>query len=238
LEPLESQSLKQLFVNQVIEQILTGAIRTGERMPSEREIAERMQISRNVVRVGLAELCALGFLRVEPRRGAYVSDFLRDGNILMLDAISAMELHIPPKVFQNILELRMMTLCPSAAKCAKKRTDADLARMRAILDEQAGLSDEQHGEFARLDFAYHKEIYIVSGNAFYPMFLNSIIQLHREMATAFYEALPGKAPVKTLHKQIYGAIENRDQETAERATREVLELGNTVMAQLSYLPKQ
>ena len=66
---LYAPSLKDLFVAQLQEKILSGELAVGTRLPSEREIAEQMQVSRAVVNNGMAQLSRQGFLEVRPRQG-------------------------------------------------------------------------------------------------------------------------------------------------------------------------
>lgn len=236
MHPLQVQSLKELFVNNIIEQILTGSLKKGERLPSERVIAEEMQISRNVVRVGLAELTALGFLRVEPRRGTYVGDYQRDGNMAMLDAICRSPVPVTPDILYNLLDFRMTVMVKAAGRCAETRTRGDINRMEKLLEEQDTLQNGDNSEFTRIDYEFHKEMYITSGNSIYTMIHNSIRTLYLSMAGAFYEALQDKTPVRHRHRQILEAIRRRDPEGAEQGMLEVLEMGNRMMKELSYLP--
>ena len=88
-EKLSSPSLKDLFIRQIQEMILSGELLVGSKLPPERTLAEQMRISRTVVNSGLAELAEQGFLEVRPRQGTYVADYRRQGNLDTLTAISA-----------------------------------------------------------------------------------------------------------------------------------------------------
>jgi DNA-binding FadR family transcriptional regulator len=232
------ENLKDFFVNEMVQQILTGKLQIGDKLPSERVISENMKISRNVVRVGLSELAALGFLHTEARKGTFVTDYLREGNILTLDAVRHAKVPTTPKILNSMLDFRWITLCESAAQCALHRTGDDLERLRAIIDEQSKLDNTDNEAFVRLDFIYQKEIYIVSGNILYPMIQNSISAMHHTLALEFYKMFADKEPVKKCHREIYRGIEQQDPDIAKQWMREVLQLGNDVMAQLSYLGKE
>ena len=90
-ERLSAPTLKSLFVSQLQDKILSGEIPIGTALPSERELAAQMQVSRAVVNSGLAELAEEGFLEIQPRRRTFVSDYRRNGNISTL--IALMEYH-------------------------------------------------------------------------------------------------------------------------------------------------
>lgn len=67
--------------------ILSGKLKTGEKLPPERQLAEEMQVSRAVVNGGIADLQRMGFLIVKPRSGTYVADYRRTGTIETLLSI-------------------------------------------------------------------------------------------------------------------------------------------------------
>ena len=60
-------SIKELFVQQLEGMILSGQLQPGEKLPTERELADEMKISKTVVHEGLRELHRLGFLNIASR---------------------------------------------------------------------------------------------------------------------------------------------------------------------------
>ena len=86
-QKLYAPSLKELFIRQLQERILSGELPLGSRLPAERELSEQMQVSRAVVNGGIAELARQGFLEVRPRQGTFVADYRRNGNMDTLLAI-------------------------------------------------------------------------------------------------------------------------------------------------------
>ena len=80
-EPIEAASLTDLFIEQMEQKIFTGELKAGDRLPPEREIAKSMQISQTIVNNGLAVLAGRGLLKVVPRKGTFVSDYLNEGGL-------------------------------------------------------------------------------------------------------------------------------------------------------------
>ena len=78
---LSSPSLKDLFVKEIENMILSGKLSIGDKLPSERELADQMDVSRVVINSGLAELSKVGFIDIKPRIGAFVSDYRRKGTV-------------------------------------------------------------------------------------------------------------------------------------------------------------
>ena len=63
-EKLQTASLKELFISSVEDKILSGELPIGAQLPTERELAEMMDVSRGVVNSGIAEMAHKGFLEV------------------------------------------------------------------------------------------------------------------------------------------------------------------------------
>ena len=80
-------SIRELFVQQVVGMILSGQLRPGDRLPTERELADDMKISKTAVHEGIRELHRLGFLDVTSRRGVSVADYAQTGTVDTLLAI-------------------------------------------------------------------------------------------------------------------------------------------------------
>ena len=66
---LSAPSLKELFVQEMENMILSGKLAIGSKLPPERELAKAMQVSRAVVNAGLNEMEAKGFVEIRPRVG-------------------------------------------------------------------------------------------------------------------------------------------------------------------------
>ena len=80
-QKLSAPSLKELFVTQLENKILSGELKVGEKLPSERELATSMQVSRAVVNAGISEMEQKGFLIVRPRVGTFVEDYRKNGSL-------------------------------------------------------------------------------------------------------------------------------------------------------------
>ena len=61
---INALSIKELFISQIEEMILSGELEPGEKLPTEREIADEMNISKTIVHEGIRELSRIGFLDV------------------------------------------------------------------------------------------------------------------------------------------------------------------------------
>ena len=82
-------TIKELFIERIEGMIFSGTLKPGDRLPSERDLAEQMKISKTIVHLGLEDLARMGFIEVTPRRGTVVADFAETGNLETLMRFSA-----------------------------------------------------------------------------------------------------------------------------------------------------
>ena len=67
---INTLSIKELFISQIEEMILSGELKPGDKLPTERELADEMNISKTIVHDGIRELARIGFLDVISRKGS------------------------------------------------------------------------------------------------------------------------------------------------------------------------
>ena len=86
IEPIQVQSLKEACVARLEQMILSGELTIGERLPSERDFAAKLNVSRPVLHQALVDLETKGLVQIIPRRGVFISDYRRDGSLAMLSS--------------------------------------------------------------------------------------------------------------------------------------------------------
>ena len=136
--PIVAPSIRELFIQQVEGAILSGQLKPGDRLPTERELADTMHISKTVVHEGLRELHRLGFLDIASRRGVTVADYAQTGSLETLMAIMDYHGGLPDeKTARSIVD---------TADCAIGR---DAARL--VVDGLEGFRDdyEEHVQHHR-----------------------------------------------------------------------------------------
>ncbi|MGN1157819.1 MAG: FadR/GntR family transcriptional regulator [Agathobacter sp.] len=181
-QKITAPSLRTLFVEQLEHMILSGQLQIGEKLPSERQLAEAMQVSRGVVNGGLSELEKKGFLEVRPRSGTYVADYRRKGTIDTL--ISIINYHdgiITDDVIRSILELRIALDTLAVQLCIDHITDSDLELLREQV-EKIKHATSNH-EAAEAAFAFQHEFALLSGNTLIPL----VFQTFRPIVISMWE---------------------------------------------------
>ena len=180
-QEISSPSLRKLFVQQLEGLILSGELRPGDRLPTERELADEMKISKTVVHEGLRELHQLGFLQVESRKGVTVADYAQTGSLETLMAIMDYHGGLPDKkTASSILDLRYYLEAPALRQLAAHHTPGDLAALRALQQKAEEASLSGVGPLAEALLRYHRGVTFLSGNTITPLIFNAFARINLE----------------------------------------------------------
>ena len=152
------KTLVTQVVDAILDDIVAGTIAIGDGLPSEAEIAETHDVSRLTVREAIRTLQAQGVLQVKTGKGSYVnpvSEWTSFEAVLRVSAAGSSD----GDVAVQLLELRRIFEIGATALAAERRTDADLIRMSALLEEMRiahSRNDVPH--FVEADIAFHDVI--------------------------------------------------------------------------------
>ena len=194
-------SIKELFVQQLEGMILSGQLRPGDKLPTERELADAMKVSKTVVHDGLRELHRLGFLNIASRRGVTVADYAQTGSLETLRAIMDFHGGIPDaKTAGSILQLRYYLEGPAMEELAARHTAADMAALRALQRQAEQAAQESVDTLAEALFRYRLGITFLSGNTITPLIFNAFTQVNLEFWREYVEAYGVEACLDTLRR--------------------------------------
>lgn len=174
---IDAPSIKELFLSQMEEMILSGELKPGDKLPPERELADTMGISKTVVHEGIRELSRRGFLDVLSRKGVHVADYTRTGNLDTLFAMIRYRGGMPDrKILISLLDTRLYLECPALRILCERQEPADLAKLSEILDAVRKALDLDITDFASALFLYRRTIVTLTGNCISPLVMNAFFQ--------------------------------------------------------------
>jgi GntR family transcriptional repressor for pyruvate dehydrogenase complex len=218
-KPIRQFRISEEVLSQLKESILLGKFKSGEKLPSERELTEEFQVSRGVIREAIRILEITGFvtLRQGPTGGAFVTDLSFDhvGNAF-LDLFLSNKVSIP-----ELANVRLFV----------EPEVGGLAALNATEEDRKRLTEAQEGEFLSVSTTtariiqfqrVHHVIAESCQNHFYEAISKSMLRLTFEVVGAVdpdHEALhmPGE------HKHIIDAIINANAEAARAAMQTHME---------------
>ncbi|MBN2503288.1 MAG: FadR family transcriptional regulator [Anaerolineales bacterium] len=236
LDPVKVQSLPEACIQKLEALILSGTLEIGQRLPSERQLAEMLDVSRPVVHQALVELAAKGLIEIRPRKGVYVNDYRLSGSTAILDSLFRyQEGDFSPNLLHSLIQARLLIEVKAAELAASNYTLAQLYQLRCIHESQTQLSQDDLEEIVELDFHFHLWVAVTSANLIYPLLLNSLKNVHANLAGRFYQhASPAMIQeVFDFHEKLIQAIEAHNAELAARIMTEMLEHGEKHLLRLN-----
>jgi len=218
IAPIKSTRIYQEIVRQVKAMIAEGRLRSGDRLPPERDLAEKFLVSRTSVREALRALESLGLIEIRPGEGTFVREVSIDALVepLALVMVSQRE------AIGELFEARRLLEPAIAALAAERATPDEVQEMTRILEEQAKEVAGGKTGFAQ-DAAFHAAIGVAARNRAITRVAQSLMDL---LAQSREESIgtPGR-PTRSHedHRRILAAIKRRDREGARTAMLDHLE---------------
>lgn len=215
LKPIKTDSLKEVFIARFEELILSGQLAIGQKLPSERELALQLGVSRPVVHEGLVDLQTKGLVAMKPRVGTVVNDYRAQGSLAILTSLLAYHRgRVEPKLLDGLLAMRRLIELETARLAARHRTDAHLASFRELLAQEATARPSDIAKVTELDYAFHHLIAMASDNMIYPLFLNSFQEVYTNLTGQFFANPIVVDTVFAFHRDLAAAITDQDETAA------------------------
>lgn len=199
-----SESLKSGFIEKIKSKILSGELKPGDRLPSERELASLMGLSRGSVNQGILDLERMGFLKIVPRKGTFVSEYGENATPETLAAIMSYDsAAFDPDIFKDFMELRIIIERDSVRLICLDH-DTEKLKLLEKAEEEVYSSDE--GNKAEAVYQYHKCLADISGNRAYTLVFQSFSKMIRNLIAEHYkdkkEAEESQSKIEKLTKFI------------------------------------
>jgi GntR family transcriptional activator of glc operon len=198
--------------------IADGVLKSGQLLPSERRLTEKLGVSRTALREGLRLLRARGIIRTEQGKGSYVAQ------IAQVDAEPLVHLfHSQPRTLYDLLEVRALLEGESARLAALRGTEADFIMIRRRYEAMLAAHSQNADAttHAHLDHAFHLSICEASHN---PVLVHTLQALNDLMLGSvfacvnnLYHREPHKREIDRQHAALYEAVVNREPAEAHRA---------------------
>jgi GntR family transcriptional regulator, transcriptional repressor for pyruvate dehydrogenase complex len=206
-------------VAHVRELIERGALKPGDRLPAERDLALKVGVSRPTIRAGLRTLAAMGVVRSRHGSGTYIPDGPPAFNTDALSFLAALHGFTRDEMYEarRILEV-------GAAGLAAERSTAE--QVATLAEEVASLfaSMQNPQVFLVHDINFHRGVAAASGNPIVASLVEMVSALYyeRRRETAVRASERDLRDAAEAHRRIYQAIRGRDADTARRAMHDHL----------------
>lgn len=181
VERMDSQSVSDRIKNLLIDYLMTGRLKAGDRLPTELEFAAQLGVGRNSIREAIKMLSSLGIIDIRRGEGTFISETITDSTLNPLIIQLAMSQKSP----QELIELRIFFDTAVAELVLEKMEDEDLQALVRINDQLKALVesvDPDVGGLCDLDMRFHVELINMTHNSLiqkigetvYALFFSSI----------------------------------------------------------------
>lgn len=219
-QPIAHSRSAEEVAHQIEALVLEGVLRSGDQLPGERELAQRVAVSRPIVREAIALLEARGLLIRHHGGGTFVGDVI--GQVFSEPVAALLPDH--PKATADYLEYRREIEAIAAGLAAERATRYDLEMLEDVTARMASAHDG--GDFeaeAQADVEFHSLVGEMAHNL---VLLHTLRSCYRLLSRGvfdnrlrLYETEGGRQALFDQHMAIAGAIRSGDAKTASQAAR-------------------
>jgi len=213
LKPIKTRKIYEEIIDQLKQLIVSGQLKPGDRLPSERDLVESLRVSRASIREALSALEMMGLLEVRSGEGTYVRELKPESVVEPLSWMLSME----KGTVLELLEVRKILEVQAVGIAAERITEDDLTKLDSALNEMIrDLQNSDGGE--KSDLLFHFTITRATHNKILIRLMDTISDMMKHMLkSSRAELYKGKYTPELLleeHMRIFDAIKSRDSELA------------------------
>lgn len=172
----EAATVSRRVHDSLRQRILEGDLKPGDRIPSERVLAEEYGVNRHAVREALKRLEQAGLIRITHGGATRVLDWRDSGGLEVLLDLGGDQVEPPTELVRSVLEMRASIGVDAARLCAERAGESERSQVEQLGERAAALVGS--GDNAMLDQAFAEfwlAIVAGSGNIAYRLSLNSLL---------------------------------------------------------------
>jgi GntR family transcriptional regulator, transcriptional repressor for pyruvate dehydrogenase complex len=212
---VQTSRLYEQIVQQIEESIHKGALKAGDQLPAERELAEQFGVSRTAVREAVKALREKGLVEAYPGRGTFITSETSNTIRITLDRMlktGQLEGTLQLVEVREILEPEIAAL---AAVRADDETIRELRDAVRVMDE----SGDDPDAYIEADLDFHLALAEAAANPIILSLIDSIVAVLREQRMRIFKVDGGPTRGQYHHKKILDAVEHRNVSAAREAMR-------------------
>lgn len=201
-----------------IERLILKKLQPGDKLPSERELAETLGVSRGSIRDAIRSLELMGMVAPRQGTGTIVCEITAGSLVNPLsNALKRKE-----ELIGELLDFRKMLEPPLAGRAATHASPDEISEMEEILERQQEKLREGDSAIAE-DSEFHYSIALASGNSVVLKLLDTLMDLLRDTRERSLQVEGRPQKSLTSHRRILSAIKRHDPEAAKSAMRRHIE---------------
>ncbi len=216
LNKSESYDIQKIIISKIGDLINYKNLEPGDKLPSERMLSEKFEVSRSTVREAIQKLEFYGLLKSMPQSGTFVANI----GVIAMNGMIEDILRLEDPDFKSLVETRILLELKTVRLAALRRTDEDLVHLKNTLDAYRVKVLKGH-DAVQEDLLFHLAIAKASGNSTMNTFMLTITP---EIITNFekYHVCNKDLPIIGIkqHEDIFEAIKNQKPQLAKSKMKE------------------
>lgn len=211
----DNKKIQNVIISKIREHINYKNLEPGDKLPSERMLSEKFEVSRSNVREAIQKLEFYGLLKSKPQSGTFVANI----GVVAINGMIDDILSLKDPDFKSLVETRILLELKIVSLASKRRTNEDLKRLKGALD--AYQAKVMNGEDSvQEDLLFHLAIAKAAGNSTMETFM---LRITPEIITNFEKHHvcdeSQKLSAISEHQYIFDAIEKQDSQLAKDAMK-------------------
>jgi DNA-binding FadR family transcriptional regulator len=222
--PIVKTSISKQIAEQLRHAIVQGKFQTGERLPTEDELARRYGVSRATVREALKRLAAQNLIRSRrgPAGGNFVTQPTHEELAESLSGAATLLVGLGSMSIDEIIEARRVLQGGCLKLAIDKATDEQIAQVAQALERQSepSLSDEA---FCQADVAFHRALVDASDNGMIRFVMYAIIEALVPITNMVLSYVKERDEIIRLHRHLLKSLQEKSQENIAQAFERLLD---------------
>ena len=218
-QPYKGRRAFEDIAAEIKDAILSNRLSIGDRLPSERDLAEQFQVGRVTIREAFRTLETMGLIQV--KKGSRGGAFVRASDPDAMASMIMNRLQLEGTTHDQMIEARMGLECAIMSSAIKHATEKDIGRIKEDIEVSKDVLKPEHaGEIVARMINFHILLAEASHNIPYKMFIRSMMQWASRKLRDWVPSPEEQKYSYSSHKETCEAIEARDDRLAQRLRRE------------------
>lgn len=221
-KPVKNMKVYEQVVDQIKEMVRVGQIKKGDKLPTERVMAEELQVSRTSIREAMRALEVVGLIESRQGAGNYIREEFDD---VLLEPLSIVFM-LQNGTNKDIFELREVLELSTIFLSVMRISDEELKKLGELVERFKTSRDEE--ENVKIDSEFHSIIVKGANNVLITNLLEGVSELVDKFISEGRRAIlsdeGNRGKLLDFHEKIYLAIKNRDAYSAYTHMQEHFQL--------------
>lgn len=217
IKPLKKSLLSDQIIEEIKKSILNGKLQPGDKLPSERELANKMEVGRTTIREALKGVEAMGIV-TRTNEGTVINNYITS---IFTDPLTQ-KLITKVLNYKDLMEVRKVLEIEMVGLAAKRAKDEDIENLEEAFLKMDMEKPIDLDRFVIADMAYHEAIADATHNPVFKELFHTVRELMLEQQKKIVENIEIINESVYYHKEILDAIKDKDEDMAKNLMKEHL----------------